>query len=60
MSATISFMTQLAQIRPAVDGTNAFEAGGISALRIGAFGLPTVPTTSSRITTGLSSVKYNR
>src|SRR5690606_3321128 len=50
-------MTQLAQIKPTVDGVKAFEEGGICALRIGAFGFPTVSTTSSRTIIGLSSEK---
>src|SRR5690606_2556993 len=49
--------TQLAAIKPTVEGVKALEDGGICALRIAASFLPTVSTTSSRTTMGLSSEK---
>jgi len=36
-------------IKPAADGTKALEAGGICALRIGAFSFPTSFLMSSRM-----------
>jgi len=51
-SLMISLMTWLAAISPPTEGTNAFELGGIFALRMTAASLPTTCRTSWIVLTG--------